>query len=128
MTISAANRPYSFLHLASVVIKEGEESYIHNKFKPEMLQRVSEGKKETNHWQSGSGIRLWRKRRIVEGFGKMMGKEQYVREMWEYFCQDRARLKTFREEAEEERQAGIQGSVAAGIASQRVLGASEMLQ
>ena len=39
----------------------------------------------------------------------MMGKEQYVREMWEYFCQERARVKRFREEAEEERQTGIQG-------------------
>ena len=39
----------------------------------------------------------------------MMGKEQYVREMWEYFCQERERVNRFREEAEEERQAGIQG-------------------
>ena len=38
-----------------------------------------------------------------------MGKEQYVREMWEFFCQERARVKRFREEAEEERQAGIHG-------------------
>ena len=32
-----------------------------------------------------------------------MGKEQYIREMWEYFCHK------FREEAEKEMQAGIQG-------------------
>ena len=38
---------------------------------------------------------------------KMMGKEQYVREMWEYFC--RERVKKFREQAEEKKQAGIQG-------------------
>ena len=38
-----------------------------------------------------------------------MGKEQYVREMWEYFCRARARVKRFREEAGEEGQAGIQG-------------------
>ena len=62
-----------------------------------------------NFGRVSSGMSLWRKRRIVEGFGKMMGKEQDVREMWEYFCQDRARLKRFREEAEEERQARIQG-------------------
>ena len=36
----------------------------------------------------------------------MMGKEHYVREMWEYFCQERARVERFREEAEEERPAG----------------------
>ena len=40
---------------------------------------------------------------------KIVGKEQYVREMWEYFCQERARVKRFRDEAEEERQAGTQG-------------------
>ena len=38
-----------------------------------------------------------------------MGKEQHVREMWEYFCQERARVRRFREQAEEEKQAGIQG-------------------
>ena len=38
-----------------------------------------------------------------------MRKEQHVREMWERFCQDRARVKRFQEQAEEERQAGIQG-------------------
>ena len=36
----------------------------------------------------------------------MMGKEQDIREMWEPCCQERTR---FREEAEEERQTGIQG-------------------
>ena len=30
-----------------------------------------------------------------------MGKEQHVRDMWEYFCQERARVKRFRQEAEE---------------------------
>ena len=39
----------------------------------------------------------------------MMGKEQFVREMREYFCQERDRVKRFREQAEEERQAGIRG-------------------
>ena len=39
---------------------------------------------------------------------KMMGKEQFIREMWEHFCQERARVKRFRENAEKERQA-VQG-------------------
>ena len=47
----------------------------------------------------------------------------YVR-MWEYFLQERDRVKRFREQAEEEK---ATRSVAAGIASQRVLGTSEML-
>ena len=38
-----------------------------------------------------------------------MGKEQHVREMWEYFCQERDRVKRSREQAEEERQAGTRG-------------------
>ena len=39
-----------------------------------------------------------------------MGKEHYAREMWVFFfCQQRGRVKRFREKAEEERQAEIQG-------------------
>ena len=38
-----------------------------------------------------------------------MGKEQYVRGMWEYFCRERERVKKFRAKAEEEKQKGIQG-------------------
>ena len=39
----------------------------------------------------------------------MMAKEPHVRGMWEYFLQERNREKRFREQAEEEKQAGIQG-------------------
>ena len=39
----------------------------------------------------------------------MMGKEQYMRGMWECLCQERERVKRFREQAAEEKQAGIQG-------------------
>ena len=38
-----------------------------------------------------------------------MGKEQYIREMWAYYCRERLRVKKFREDAEKETQAGIQG-------------------
>ena len=34
---------------------------------------------------------------------------EYVRGMWEYFRRDRDGVNTFREQAEEEKQAGIQG-------------------
>ena len=54
----------------------------------------------------------------------MMGKDLYVREMREYFCQERDRVKRFREQVEEEKASRNTGSVASGIASQRVLGAS----
>ena len=39
----------------------------------------------------------------------LMGKEPYVRGMWEYFLQEKSRVKKFGELAEEETQAGIQG-------------------
>ena len=38
-----------------------------------------------------------------------MGKDQHVRGMWEYFCRERDRVKRFRVQAAEEKQAGIQG-------------------
>ena len=40
---------------------------------------------------------------------KMMGKEQYVREMWESFLQERSRVKRFRELADEEKQEAYRG-------------------
>ena len=40
---------------------------------------------------------------------KMIGKEPYLRGMWEHCLQQRSRAKRFRELAEEEKQAGIQG-------------------
>ena len=39
----------------------------------------------------------------------MMVKDPYVRGMWEYFLQERSRINRFRELADEEKQAGIQG-------------------
>ena len=57
----------------------------------------------------------------------MMGKEPCVRGMWKYFLQERNRVKRFREQAEEEKQARNTRSLVAGIASQRILGASEVL-
>ena len=37
------------------------------------------------------------------------GKRKYTREMWENYCRERLRETSFREDAEKERQAGIQG-------------------
>ena len=34
---------------------------------------------------------------------------QYIREKWEYYCRERSGVKKLREDAEKERQAGIQG-------------------
>ena len=40
---------------------------------------------------------------------KMMGKEPYLRGMWEHFSSERSKAKKFRQLADEEKQAGIQG-------------------
>ena len=114
-----SEKTLSFLQLASVVIQEGEESNTTN-FLPEMLQRFSEGKRRntlTNwQWRQFAGQKAHRGR-----LWKMMGKEQYVRGMWEHLCQERENVKRFREQAAEEIAGRNTGSVAAGIASQRVL-------
>ena len=88
-----SEKTLSFWQLASVVIQEGEGSYTTNLFQKcynESLKAI--GDKPLTKWQLHGFVekkarrgRLW----------KMMGKEQEVREMWEYFCQERARVKRF---------------------------------
>ena len=56
-----------------------------------------------------------------------MVKEPYLLGMWEPFSRERSKAKKFRQLADEEKQAGNTRSVAAGMTSQRILGASEML-
>ena len=82
--------------------------------------------KSLSYWQLASvvideeGIRRKpltnvQRRQVVENkayrgrIWSRMGKEPYVRGMWEYFLQERNRVKRLREQAEEEKQAGIQG-------------------
>ena len=43
--------------------------------------------------------RLWR----------MLGKDQYIKGMWEYFSLERVTAKQFRKDAEKDKQEGIQG-------------------
>ena len=97
----------SFWQLASLVIQEGEESYTTNlcqKCYNESLKEQGEDPLTNWQWREFAGQKAHRGR-----LWKMMGKEQDVREMWEYFCQERDGVKRFREQAEEERQAGIRG-------------------
>ena len=60
---------------------------------------------ENNRFELCSGDRWW-KRSIVEGCGKCWERTIFA---WEYFLQERSRVKRFRELADEEKQAGIQG-------------------
>ena len=100
-------KAFSFWQFPSVVKKEEEESYT-TKCMPAVLNEslAGEGKKQLTRWQ---WYELVEKKTHRGRFWKMMGKEQYIREMWEYFLRERSRVKKFREEAERERQAGIQG-------------------
>ena len=88
-------------------MKEGEESYttkLCQKCYNESLK--AEGDEPLTKWQCHEFVE---KKACRGRQWKMMGKEQYIPEMWEYFCQERAIVKRFREEAEKERQVGIQG-------------------
>ena len=57
---------------------------------------------------------------------KMGGEEPYLRG-WEHFFSERSKAKKFRQLAERGKTGGNTRLVAAEIASQRILGASEML-
>ena len=70
---------------------------------PGVLQRIFGGKKEKQltRWQ---WYELVEKKAHRRRFWKMMGKEQYI-----HYLRERSRVKKFREEAERERQAEVQG-------------------
>ena len=73
----------SFWQLASGVIKEGEESYTTNlcqKCYNESLK--TKGDEQSTRWQWHEFVE---KKAHRGRLCKMLGKEQYVREMWEYF-------------------------------------------
>ena len=87
-----------------MVTKEGEESYLWQQCYNKSLK--AKGDNPLTRWQWYEFVekeahrgRLW----------KIMGKAQHVREMWQYFCQQRSRVKKLREEAEKEREAGMHG-------------------
>ena len=102
-----SEKTLSFWQLASVEIKEGEESCTTN-----LCQKCYNGSLKA---KGDEPLTKWQWHEFVEKkahrgrLWKMMGKEQYVREMWEYFRRERDRGNRFRVEAEEGRQAGMQG-------------------
>ena len=51
----------------------------------------------------------------------MLGKDQYIQGLWEYFSFERAKAKQFMKDAEKEKQEGIRASVTC----QRIPGASK---
>ena len=102
-----SEKTFSFWQTASVVIKEGEESYTTNFCQTcynESLKAKGVKTLTTWQWREFAGQKAHRGR-----LWTMMRKERFVREMWEYFCQERDGVKRFRDQAEEERQAGLRG-------------------
>ena len=102
-----SEKAFSFWQFASVVKKEEEESYTTNVCQQcynESL--VEKGEKQLTRLQ---WYELVEKETHRGRFWKMMGKEQYIREMWEHYLRERSRVKKFREEAAREWQADIQG-------------------
>ena len=102
-----SEKTLSHWQLASVVIDEGEESYTTNLC--QMCFHISlkaKGEKPLTDVQWRQAVQ---KKAYPGRIWRMMGKEPYARGMWEYFLQDRNRVQRFRDLAEEEKQAGIQG-------------------
>ena len=115
-----SEKTLSFWHLASVVIQEGEESHTTNicqKCYRESLKARGEntGKLAVETVRGAKGA-PWM---ALEDDGKRSIRARNVG-----ILLPRERVKRFREQAEEEKAGWNKRSVAAGIASQRVLGAS----
>ena len=90
-----------------MVVNEGDEAYTTNmcqKCFNEHLQVKGEKPMSNVQWRQVVEKKAYRGR-----MWKMMGKEAYLRWMWEYFLQERSRVKRFRELADEEKKAEIQG-------------------
>ena len=96
-----------YWQLASVVVNEGDEANTTNlrrKCFNKHLQAKGEKQLSNVQWRQVVEKKACRGR-----MWKMMEKEPYLRGMWEYFLQERSRVKRFRELVDENRQAGIQG-------------------
>ena len=102
-----SDKTLSYWQLASVVANEGDEAYTTN-LSQKCFNKHQQAKGEKTAVkcavEAGGGEKAYRGR-----MWKMLEKEPYLRGMWEHFLQERSRVKRFRELADEEKQAGIQG-------------------
>ena len=108
-----------------MVVNEGDETHTTNLCQMCLNNSLkAKGQKPTTNVQ-------WRQ--VVEkkayrgSIWRMMGKEHFVRGMSVYFLQERNRVKRFRELADEEKQAGIQGQWQQESPAREYLELSEML-
>ena len=100
-------RSLSCRQSAPVVIYEGEKSYTTNLCQKCFNKSLNEKRRQATDKcavETGCG-----KKSVPWKDLRMMGKSPYVRGMWEYCFQERARVQRFRELTDEEKQAGIQG-------------------
>ena len=87
------------------MVNEGDEAYTTNLCQKCFNKHLqAKGEKQLSNVQSiqWKGGVSWKN-------VKMMEKEPYLRGMWEHFSCERSRAKKFRQLADEEKQAGIQG-------------------
>ena len=101
-----SEKTLSYWQLASVVVNEGDEACTTNlchKCFNKHLQAKGEEPLANVKWRQVVDKKAYR--RIL---WKMMGKEPYLRGMWEHFSCERS--KKFRQLADEEKQAGVQVS------------------
>ena len=95
-----SEKTFSCWQLASVVMNEGDEAYSTNKH----LQAKGEKPLSNVQWRKVVEKKAYRGR-----MWKRLGKEPYLRGMWEHFSCERSKAKKFRKLAVEEKQAGIEG-------------------
>ena len=102
-----SEKTLSYWQLASVVVNEGDEAYTTNlrqKCFNKHLQAKGEEPLTNVQWRQ-----VVEKKACTGRMWTMMGKEPYLRGMWEHFSCERSKAKKFRQLADEEKQAGIQG-------------------
>ena len=96
-----SEKTFSYWQLASVVVNEGDEAYTTNLYQKcfnKHLQAKGEEPLTNVKWREVVEKKAYRGRMWTK-----MGKEPHLRGMWDYFLQERCRVKRFRGLADEEK-------------------------
>ena len=111
-----SEKTLSFWQPASAVVNEGQKCFSKH------LQARGEEPLTNVQWRQVVEKKAYRGR-----MWRMMGKVPYLRWMWEHFSSEKIEGKEISTTGRLGKAGGNTRAVAAGIASQRILGASEML-
>ena len=117
-----SDKALRFWQLASVVVDDGEEAYTINLCHQCWNVRLTaQGQAPLKSWQWKAVVeqkahrgRLW----------KMLGKDEFIQGMWEYFPLERAKAKQFLKDAEKEVGRDTR-RMATRVSCQRISGSSE---